>query len=101
MSQPQKKPFSLKIQAFAYVTAVVIATVFVVYYLVFAANTTIGNNISTSGTLSVTGASLLSGRVNASSTLQATGDVHFYGDLTVDGTTNIAGLSFNTATVTG
>ena len=68
---------------------VCIAAIFVlaVVYSVFSA-TTIGDNVSTGGTLTASGASSLttatfSGRVNASSTMQVTGVSHFYDSLSV------------------
>src|SRR3989344_264570 len=66
------KSFGIKIRGLAFILAVVSATVFVVYYFASAANTTIGNNISTSGTLTVGGLTILSGQINASSTATTT-----------------------------
>lgn len=77
-----------------------VAVVFVlaIVYSAFSA-TTLSSNISTDGTLSVTGATTLSstlgvtgistftGAVYATSTLQATGNSLFYGTLGVSGTT--------------
>ncbi len=89
---PQK--FGRKVRAFAFILAVFGATIFVVYLIAFAANTTIGNNISTSGALTVGGASSLASTLSvtsdiyASSTLQATGNTLLYGDVGIGATTS-------------
>jgi hypothetical protein len=100
------KSFGFKVRGLAFILAVISATIFAVYYLASAANTTIGNNISTSGTLTVSGASVLSstllvsGAVNASSTLQVSATSTFYAGLGIGGTTTpaatlgIAGLLY-------
>ncbi len=91
---PSPNNFGVKVRSFAYIFAVTTATIFVVYLIAFAANTTIGNNISTSGTLTVGGASVLSstlkitGDVYASSTLQSTGNALLYGYVGIGATTS-------------
>ena len=85
-----------------------IAAIFLlaVVYSVFSA-TTIGDNVSTGGTLSVTGRSTLSDDasftdVHASSTVQATGNALFYASVGVGGTTSPAvALSGTNAYFTG
>lgn len=60
---------------------------FAIVYSVFS-STTIGDSISTGGTLGVTGVSTFTGAVYASSTLQSTGDALFYGNLSAGASTN-------------
>ncbi len=72
-------------QQYAVVTLSVILSLAFVWAVVFAANTTIGNNISTSGSLTVGSFSLFSGAISASSTLQVTGDLTLYGGFTSTG----------------
>jgi hypothetical protein len=71
----------LKVRSLAYIFAVGVGTLTTVYlaYVAAAANTTIGNNISTSGTLTVGNTALFSGTLRASSTLQVTGATTLYG----------------------
>ena len=76
-------PYTIRI--FSFVSAVTLATVYVVY-IAAGANTTIGNNISTSGTLTVGNTALFSATLRASSTLQVTGSTTLYTALTVSGT---------------
>ncbi len=70
-------------RSLAYVFAVGVGTLATVYlaYVASAANTTIGNNISTSGTLTVGNTALFSSTLRASSTLQVTGTTTLYGAL--------------------
>ncbi len=77
-------PYSVRI--FSFILSVTLTTAGVGYYLALAANTTIGNNISTSGTLTVGSSSLFSGSVNASTTLQVTGTTTLYTALVSSGT---------------
>ncbi|MBI3046526.1 MAG: hypothetical protein HYY86_03275 [Candidatus Harrisonbacteria bacterium] len=106
--------FSYQIRLFSFASAVILATFYIVY-LVSGANTTIGNNITSSGTLNITGASnlaalTLSGTFNASSTLQVTATSTFYSAvgigttspgalLAVQGNAIISG-NFNAANIT-
>lgn len=60
---------------------------FLLVALITTAATTINQNVNTGGTLTVSGASTLTGAVWASSTLQATGVTTFYNNLTVDTST--------------
>ncbi|RJQ36760.1 hypothetical protein C4552_02625 [Candidatus Parcubacteria bacterium] len=73
-----------------------LAAIFVlaVSYSVLSA-TTISTNINTDGTLTVTGASTLTGAVYASSTLQATGVGLFYSTLSAGASTNSPVTTFN------
>lgn len=61
-----------------------IAVSFMFVAVITSASTTINTNVNTGGTLTVSGASTLTGAVWASSTLQATGASILYNDLTVD-----------------
>lgn len=84
------------------VTASVVISVFFVFLTVYSAST-IGTNVSTGGTLSVSGVSTLTGNVAASGTLQVTGAAIFYDPVTfrtgigasstvsITGSTTIAG----------
>ena len=78
------------------VMVVCIAAIFVlaIVYSVLSA-TTIGDNISTGGTLTVTGNSTLTNPAYASSTLQATGDGLFYDQLSAGASTNTPTTTFN------
>ena len=73
----------LRLRSLAYIFAVAAGTAATVYlaYVAAAANTTIGNNISTSGTLTVGNTALFSATLRASSTLQVTGTTTLYGAL--------------------
>ncbi|MBI4991617.1 MAG: hypothetical protein HZB99_00140, partial [Candidatus Harrisonbacteria bacterium] len=112
------------LRGLSFLSAVTLTTLYIVYSA-SGANTTIGNNISTSGTLTVGGISRLSsglyasstlqasgtttlydtlsiaGAVSASSTFQVTGNTRIYGDLTVDGTTSLGGISLSNPSFTG
>lgn len=78
-----------RVKGKTYATAAfsVLLSFFLVFVSVYSA-TTISTNVSTGGTLGVTGVSTLAGAVYASSTLQATGAARFYSTVTVDGTLN-------------
>lgn len=56
--------------------------------------TTIGDNINTGGTLTVSGASNLIGSISASSTLQSTGAARFYSTARIDGATTLNGVAY-------
>jgi hypothetical protein len=68
------------------------------------ASTTISNNLQTGGNLTVSGSATLGdstsdliktlGPFYASSTLQATGNSIFYGNIQIDGTTNLNGVTY-------
>lgn len=64
--------------------ALSIAASFLFVAAITTASTTINSNVNTGGTLTVSGASTLTGAVWATSTLQATGAATFYNDLLVD-----------------
>ncbi|PIR45126.1 MAG: hypothetical protein COV10_01210 [Candidatus Vogelbacteria bacterium CG10_big_fil_rev_8_21_14_0_10_51_16] len=64
------------------------------------AATTISTNISTDGTLSVTGASTLTGNVTAAGTLAVTGASTLTGNVTAEGTLTVDGASTLTGAVT-
>ena len=81
-SDSKKSSLSNYARAASFISAVTLATFYIVY-IAAGANTTIGNNISTSGTLTVGGTAQFSGILNASSTLQATGKATLFGDLEV------------------
>jgi hypothetical protein len=81
----KKQLIPYTIRFFSFISAVTLATVYVVY-VAAGANTTIGNNISTSGTLTIGNTALFSGTLRASSTLQVTGSTTLYTALTVSGT---------------
>ncbi|GEM_PF-4749061 len=85
----KKGSFPYAIRLISYFSAVVLTTIYVVYSAA-GANTTIGNNISTNGTLTVGGTALFSGTLRASSTLQATGATHLFSTLEVEATTTLA-----------
>ena len=73
---------------YAVVFSVLVSLAFVSY--IATAATTISTNISTGGTLSVTGASTLTGNVHASSTANAllvTGQARFYDQVVLDNAT--------------
>ncbi|MEK9148108.1 MAG: hypothetical protein AAB650_01590 [Patescibacteria group bacterium] len=72
-----------------------VAAIFIlaVVYSVF--STTIGESVNTGGTLTVSGASTLTGAINASSTLQVTGDGLFYDQLSAGASTNTPTTTFN------
>jgi len=98
--------FFRKLQIFSFVSSVMVATLFIVWSA-YSANTTIGNSIATSGSLTVGGASslaslTLSGTLNASSTAQITGTTTIYGLTNLSGFISSASSTIaNSLKVTG
>ena len=88
----------IKSKSFLPVMLSVILT-FVFAVVVVNAATTISTNISTAGTLTVTGASTLTGAVAASSTLQVTGATTLYSTLNVSGLTTLGNATTTLFTV--
>jgi len=72
-----------------------VAASFLFVVLITFASTTISTNVNTGGTLTVSGASTLTGAVWASSTLQATGVSTLYNDLVVDTSTLVVDSTNN------
>lgn len=85
---------SFKRNSFAAIIASVLVSFLFVAALV-SASTTISTNVNTGGTLTVSGASTLTGAVWASSTLQATGVSTLYNDLVVDTSTLVVDSTNN------
>ena len=100
INSSNSRRFALPIKVISFFSAVTLATVYVVY-VASGANTTIGNNISTSGTLTVGGTGRFTGALSASSTLQVTGNTRIYGDLTIDGLTSLGSISLSNPSFNG
>ncbi|MBI4991618.1 MAG: hypothetical protein HZB99_00145, partial [Candidatus Harrisonbacteria bacterium] len=90
--QSRSSLFPYYARVFSLISAVTLTTLYVVYSA-SGANTTIGNNISTSGNLTVGSTTQLSGPIYASSTLQASGAARLYSTLTIDGNVGIGSTS--------
>ncbi len=75
-----------------------VALSILVVWITVSAATTISNNVSTGGTLAVTGRSDFTGAVFGSSTLQATGQLTLYAGATSTGSVQLNGILYASST---